>query len=564
MDSPEIRQAVLEHFARGVEAARKRFDPTTGRFLADNGGWAVTNQDLIFPLAVLHATEGTAWHGSDEVLALAERGGDALRDWQDDRGRFEFIKTDGSRWGMTYMCWSMYHWVEAYGLLRAVMDPDRRRRWEEGLRLSFHGVAKELRERPRLHNIPCWHAMGMVQASQLLDEPALLEAGTQLIRRHVESQTPDGYWAEGGGPTTSYNLIYLHAIGLYHAFTGDESVLGCLRRGLDFHLHFTYPDGAGVETVDGRVRYRSGCIRAGYPAFFPFADGRRLVGHLVEQLQQQEPRGGLRAQLAPVPLRLPDGPQEPIPQERRQFVSVHHGRALVRRSGPWFHCLSGYLTPTRFVAERTRSRWIKDRQSYLSVWHERLGLVVGGGNSKHQPEFSTFEVICGRVKRLQADEAVIETGDDGDTLKLTYGDVRCEVSVSAGEAEAIELTFGAEAGASDDVQIIAGFTLPHLDGATLRASAECGPYELDALTERGVGWPAEAAEKWLEIGRLRIELTGGGRFEWPVYPVNPYAIDNAAPSEQAVGLLTHRLDPGGEPWRVRLIALDAPASEDDR
>jgi hypothetical protein len=51
MDSREIREAVLAHLARGVPASQARFDPKSGRLRAENGGWAVTNQDVILPLA---------------------------------------------------------------------------------------------------------------------------------------------------------------------------------------------------------------------------------------------------------------------------------------------------------------------------------------------------------------------------------------------------------------------------------------------------------------------------------------------------------------------------------
>ncbi|MHC4715645.1 MAG: hypothetical protein ACYS5V_01630 [Planctomycetota bacterium] len=413
MEPEQIREAILEHLAGGVELARQRFDAETGRFLADGGGWAVTNQDVIFPLAVLFTAEGGRWGGDSEVLELAELGGDALRDWQDDQGRFEFIKPDGSRWGKTYMCWSMYHWLEAHALLSGAMDAARRGRWEAGLRLSFDGVARELAGGTRLHNIPCWHAMGLVRASEVLGEERWGRLGRELIARHVEAQNPEGYWPEGGGPTTLYNLVYAHAVGLYHAFTGDESVLECLRRALEFHLRFTYPDGTAVETVDGRVKYNPEPIAIGCPGFLPFPQGRGLVSHLVARARQVAPEGRLSPYLAPVALHAPDEPAEAIPQQQGEFLSIHHGRALVRRRGPWFYCLSGYLTPAEDVPEVSRRRWILDRQNCLSVWHERAGLVVGGGNSKGQPEFSTFQVISGKAVWLQADAAALRSDGDG-------------------------------------------------------------------------------------------------------------------------------------------------------
>jgi len=552
------RKAILEYLARGVGASRECFDPDTGRFLAANGGWAVTNQDRIFPLALLYTTPGTPYHADADILALALRGGDALRDWQDEQGRFEFIKIDGSRWGKTYMCWPMYHWLEAYGLLRDEMDAPRRRRWEQGLRLCFAGTARMYEKSLRLHNIPCWHGMGLVRAGELLGEPSWTRIGTDLIQAHAAAQNGEGYWPEGGGPTTLYNLLYVHAIGLYYWFTADESVLPCLERALQFHLKFTYPDGSIVETVDGRVKYRPGCSTSGWPGFLPFAQGRRLVGYLLEQLTRDGAGGELDPRLAAVHRYLPDEPEEPIDLERRCYVAVHHGRALVRRSGPWFYCLSGYLTPTECIAPNARTRWRMDRQNYLGVWHERLGLVIGGGNSKHQPKFSTFEVIRGRVLHHQADRAELVSTEGRDTLSLAYGPVRCELSVAV-EGEALELRFSVPEATDGPDRILAGFTIPLLDGKEVQASYAEGPEVLSARTEFGLGWPEDLPpqRRWVRIGPLRIDLPGGAHLEWPVYPFNPYAIDGSAPAEQAVATVSFPLQAGGEAKIVRLTVADS-------
>jgi len=74
----------LAYLADGVATAKKEFDSESGKFLAPNGGWAVTKQDIISPLALLYVTPGTKWYGKNEILQLACRGGDALRSSQYD------------------------------------------------------------------------------------------------------------------------------------------------------------------------------------------------------------------------------------------------------------------------------------------------------------------------------------------------------------------------------------------------------------------------------------------------------------------------------------------------
>ncbi|MCB0079956.1 MAG: hypothetical protein KDE47_03455, partial [Caldilineaceae bacterium] len=251
----DIPTTILRTLIEDVPMNLARFDESTGRFLTE-GGWAVTNQDLVYPLALLYRTQhpDNPYFQDQHILGYACRGGDAWRDFQYPDGKVEFIKVDDSTWGPIYMPWSMYHWLETYALLRDELGDERRARWEDGLTLAYDGIAAGLAA-GRVHNIPTWDGMATFRAGQIFDREDWREAGRNMIYRTVEEQQPGGYWLEHHGPTPSYNLVYVHAIGLYHFFSGDESVLDCLESATDFHIRYTYPDGRLVETIDGRVKY---------------------------------------------------------------------------------------------------------------------------------------------------------------------------------------------------------------------------------------------------------------------------------------------------------------------
>jgi len=51
----DIQAFRLRCLVEDVEQNLERFDQDTGRFLT-GGGWAVTNQDIVYPLALLYAT----------------------------------------------------------------------------------------------------------------------------------------------------------------------------------------------------------------------------------------------------------------------------------------------------------------------------------------------------------------------------------------------------------------------------------------------------------------------------------------------------------------------------
>jgi hypothetical protein len=535
MSMSAVRKQLLRYLSRGVESAAEQFDSGTGRFLAANGGWAVTNQDVIFPLALLHETPGTAYYGDRKVLRLCLRGGDALRDWQDAEGRFEFIKTDGSRWGMIYMPWSIYHWLETWVLLRDRMDGARRRRWEKGLQLAYNGLARECAT-PRAHNIPTWNGMSLVRAGHVFDRADWVEAGRRQVLFSAAEQHPDGYWPEGVGPTTGYNLVYVHALGLYYAFTRDRAVLKPLRRAVRFHATFTYPDGSPVETVDGRQRYHRGPFVTGWPGLSIFPEGRRLVSVLCKSLMKQG-RGGLIPHLASAWQHLSDGAEAPLPHEEQARI-IYHGRALVRRSGPWFICMSGYVPPQQARPALSRNRWIITRANCLSVWHKRLGLLVGGGNSKHDPFFATFEVWTDGAMRIEPDRVTFSRLGNADVARFRFGKTTCTLSVKTTASGALEVEFQAPAQAARRGQVSAGLTLPLPAGTKLRWKRNHSAV-LDPMQALGAAWTEKdrRADCVLKGEGWTISVPPECALSYPAYPFNPYAINDASPTEYAAAVL---------------------------
>ncbi len=540
-----IRNTYLRFLVQDVEHNLERFDESTGRFMTGDG-WAVTNQDIVYALALLYTTPDPAnpYYGDERVLQYALRGADAWRDFQYPDGRVEFVKVDGSRWGPTYMPWSMYHWLETYVLLRDVLDPPRQARWEEGLNLAYAGIANEL-QNPHVHNIPTWKGMALYRAGQVFARPDWQERGQHMVHLAAEAQTPQGYWREHHGPTTLYNLVYVHAIGLYHIFSGDDSVLPCLKRATRFHIHYTYPDGRVVETIDGRVKYHDHVSDLAHASFALFPEGRRYVRLLVENMardRQRNPgprmsyvirsgsirianaRYGLSPRLASAYLHYREGPEAPIPQDQAAYAIHDEGLALIRRRDGWFYCLSEMVTPP------VETRWGQDRQNFVSIWHERSGLIVGGGNSKAQPLWSTFVVGEGEDAAYLPDSAALHPGTSGDTLALTYGGCTCTLGVRVIGRERLEIDLS---GASDGTS--RGQLLLRLvpNGSLHTASGTRLPTDMS-------GWKADTRQAggWVAHNGWRVYMPPDSTLTWPVYPFNPYAADGAAPIEEAVAILS--------------------------
>ncbi|MFC1582080.1 hypothetical protein ACFL4W_00945, partial [Planctomycetota bacterium] len=529
-----IRKKILKCLARGVDKAIEEFDPKSGRFLAPNGGWGVTMQDKMYSLAVLHTAPESPYHKNKNILNMALRAGDAVRDWQDPQGRVEFIKPDGSRWGMTYMCWTQYHWVETYGLLKDIMDKPRAKRWEKGLTLAFNGTAAQINHDKSTHNIPTWHGMALVRASQIFGRKDWFKAGKAQIMRTAATQSPQGYWSETG-PTTRYNLVYVHSLGLYYYFTKDKAVLTHLKRAIDFHTTFTYPDGAPVETIDGRVKYHAGVAPMGIVGFTVTPAGRAYAAFLAGKFSQSS-KGSCAPHLAALYAHFPEGEWAPIPQEQENYKRLFHGNALVLKKGPWFACLSGY-TPDLDPIHESRVRWHMDRTHLISLYHQKAGLIVGGGNSKHHPQFCTFEYWKNNGLHLQPDKIKVGARGTGKAvLKAFYGRDICELVIDLKDNNQAAISVR-RMDKNSKASVRGGFVMKLKPGTYLSKKKDTwkpkiNPLESLDFSMRKGNDPDIMARDWT------LTMPVGSSFSWPVYPFNPYAIDDSASPDQAVAALS--------------------------
>ena len=243
-----------------------------------------------------------------------------------------------------------------------------------------------------------------------------------MHRLATEEQTPDGYWGEltDNGPTTGYNALTLCGVALYWEHSGDPAALEAIRRATDFHINFTWPDGTPVETINGRNRHverqplgplrlfalsrRSGLCQVPHRILPRGETGRRNEGGVAQTL-------GRIAQNA---LYYHEGESASIPQERPAYSRQMNVQAGIRKTGPWVVCLSGLIDPP------ISNQFTLDRQGHLSIYHEKLGLIVTGANSKHQPELATFLEQAGDQTHHVPLSSRLRMSDDRDRLGLGY------------------------------------------------------------------------------------------------------------------------------------------------
>lgn len=553
MENPETpwpyKAAFLKQLVSGASTILKTLDPATGRFGA--GIWIVTDQNVLLPLAAAWAVRDPAnpHYHSPEVLEAIMKGGDALIEAQDARGMWVFRKKDNSTWGDIFMPWTYSRWIRAFGLIRDAMPPERRARWEKALTLGFEGIAA--RELEKVHNIPAHHAMGLYQAGLALNRPEWEAQASAFMQKVVAAQDEGGFWSENHGPVVGYNLVYVDAVGVYYALSRDMAVLPALERAARFHANFTYPDGSRVETIDERQVFHPGVLMPNVGFTFS-PEGRGFIRSQWERIAANAAAAGkppvLAADTAGAFVLYGDegiAAKMPGDKERSRFV-LGKNAALTERRRPWFAVLSAYHAPV------PQSRWIQDRQNLVSLFHDRVGLIVGGGNTKLQPLWSTFTVgDTALLFHRPGDEtpdfkpraglfhvparATLET--DALALSLVYGDpvdspVSCRVEFRPDSDTTARLIYSVDV--LPALPVAAHVPLiPRMNAAWKTASGKSG--KLNAMPLR-----LTFAEMggWFEHDGWRVDLPPGASLVWPVLPHDPYRKDgHAEPKEGLIVLV---------------------------
>lgn len=527
----DFKAAFRPGLISAVPGILKSQDRATGRF--GSGIWIVTDQNVLFPLAVAWSLPGkdNTYYHSPEVLNAIMAGGDALIDAQDDSGKWVFRKKDNSTWGDIYMPWTYSRWIRAYSIIKDAMPADRKARWVNALTLGYDGISRTALT--EVQNIPAHHAMGLYCAGKALDRPEWCTQAATFLRKVAAAQDPAGYWTEHFGPVVLYNTVYVDALGAYYGMSGDKAVAPALERAARFHANFTYPDGSMVETVDERNPYHQTIQMPN--AGFTFSPLGRGFVHRQWQLRAAKRQGVAADEAAAFLLYGKVGPTAPTPSELAQSSAVFgDNSARILREKPWFVCTSAYTAPM------IESRWIQDRQNFVSLYHDKIGLILGGGNTKLQPLWSTFTVgDVSLLKHKDGDEdpkftpppglihiprtaTLVKGADRTAGVDLEYGDATCRVTMDVSKPESARVTYSASALLT--LPVAAHVTLlPHIGKRWETASGRSGMLGKESIK---LG-PGEAGA-WFSHAGWRASVPAGASIEWPLLPHDPYTKDGHA------------------------------------
>jgi hypothetical protein len=311
--------------------------------------------------------------------------------WHYDRDRGRSISTGETP-----------HYVAAYVLERLGnrVAGQRRRDWLE----HEAAWAAQALERPQgitggYHD--SWRMTGLYRLGKVLDQPEWSEMGVFFFRQLLALQTKEGFWEDSRhhGPSARYCGLMLPSLAWMYRWTGDEAFGAAARRLADFMATYAYPDSLTIGAFDGR--------NSNTPGFFPICPGLELTprgraygarafalwhklgmfGDVQRAVQSTRdlPRLAFYAadtceylsRYAPQPSDAIDAGAS-LPIDRNGFLENQTAGfdGLMNRKGPWVVALSSQNSDMR-------GTFRLERQSRIEIWHERTGLLVGGGHNRH-------------------------------------------------------------------------------------------------------------------------------------------------------------------------------------
>ena len=542
---------LLEAGSAKVEADLNANPGATLKTIEAKNGWRHFPYAILAP-AVLYAKRhpDNPRYGDAKMRDLAIRIGDLLAA-ESEKGAYE-PRGDSD--------WDDYMWLEAYRLLGDSLGAERRARWRKEIEKNIALLVRDAEDRvdfpwynsPYIGTSPNHYALwaaNLYLGGRVFGNRKWEDLGARILKRYATvEQTPDGYWGEHSrnGPTISYNHLTLSALAVYFEHSGDRDVLPALRRATDFHKHFTFLDGTPVDVINDRNR-RWGVSAWSQFAFSHFPDGRGYAEFLARFFEPASLTVDALGRLAQDALYFHEGPTEIAPPESPRYAYRMRVPAGMRKSGPWQIALSGLID-----TQAINSRFYLDRQSHLSVFHEKEGLIITGANSKRQPELATFTEMVGGTLVHMPLSSRLQMGENEDRLSLAYNTFFSDLyAAAAGKTLSLRFAISGRGTPGPDTRLNMQLCLKAGEaietGAGRKVVLGADRVELP---------PAELGGRIVHRG-WTLEFPKNATLIWPVYPHNPYSDSPETNIAYAVGRLTVPLALKAQPGRyVRANELE--------
>ncbi len=489
--------------------------------------------------------------GDRKAWAMVTRLVDTLCSHQAEDGSWGWGNRENDKVWRIHYSFSLPSLVKLLAQFGDEFEPDLRARFEKMIRraLAYHRDygTQFLRDGSREIglNILTAHMAALWLGGQLFNETPWMDTAKCFFQHLAQAQSADGFWPDDEdhtGPATLYNTITLRHLAEYAAASRDPTAIECIERAARFHDMFGYPDGTCVETFDERNRYRGQQqARTSLITAFAIFDTTRHVaekyaGALADIEQTND---DFELTLLTVDAYRALASCNPIPKPTDRLANYNASAptipASVCRATPWQFIGSAC---TRHNHAR---RYHYDLQNHLSIWHDQLGLVLGGGNSLHDPYFSTFRF---RGHYL-ADRGTTTADENSVRTTLAYGSITATFNITVLNDRSLQIDARATP-ATGKLPADSQFSLhfPQARGQTITWQTHretLGPKTRFAMYDENI--------QSMQLGRCRVETDRPLHMDWPCMPIDIYN-PPARAEQDAVFRVAVSLTEG--PTRIRL------------
>ena len=506
---------------------------------------------FIYPMAYFYKTKfsGNPYFGDESILHKIIAMGDfvAIRTRRDGK-----VQTGRKGFDGGYLAQrTLIFWLEAFALIKRELAAAQRRRWEAAMKRTLQGLADKLAgfmSQARFHsqsfytgpNHVSLYAAALYTGAMAFKHRPWQKLALKFAERFAESQNPEGYWPEHGGPVTNYNSVALAGMERINFLNPHPVLQETIRRAFDYHERTTYPDFTPVALIDRRMRYKRPPFLWGFTGFTQWPRGRAFLRGLVRaRIRCDQPFSGEEC-------------------ARWMECFVHYHRGPVPRYSPWRG--TRYLgSHACFIRDRgwqvnfnvnpvvvsPNQIFALDYQNVVSLWHQRTGLIVEGSQGKRRPQHGNF-LFPGSKK-----PGIMYTGTIGtlctppyvEAMHSNHIDVRVEADVKS--ASTMTLTAIEVGRQKTDA---ARFNLPLCVGVGRMIHVGKRSYEL-SKNNLAVHVP-RGGDVTLFDGRLTMRCDKGGQLYFPCRPWNRYSIDNKSGMEAA--FLRFEMPMTGKPKSARV------------
>lgn len=267
---------------------REPLSPTWGSFDRDHWAWKFRDfpvgmlQGGVLPLAWLWGTPlaGSPWAGSGRLRGWILGSLDHLLRRQHRNGAFDGVGPHTQDHGVTLAhCHTL---ATTARLLGEACPAPLAERLSESLRRATAFASRSAEDYAFISNHHALFALAWLRAGRHLGDSALCDRADQEIAAIREHQSPDGWYAEYGGPDPGYESLGLQYLAEYERERPDEALSRSMDRSLEFLVHCIQPDG-GVGGGHG-----SRHTVQWYPAGFELLSGRSRLARAIARFM--EPR----------------------------------------------------------------------------------------------------------------------------------------------------------------------------------------------------------------------------------------------------------------------------------